>query len=94
MGKQYFVAEPGDVALLHPHNDTEILYPGTESTQSYGFCFNGTLCPEVFRLLGLEHVCCLTIRNREEFEECCKRLLDIAKLRGSPDNVTSILVSV
>ena len=26
--------------------------------------------------------------------QCCKRLLDIAKLRGSPDNVTSILVSV
>ena len=85
MGKQYFVAEPGDVALLHPHNDTEILYPGTESTQSYGFCFNGTLCPEVFRLLGLEHVCCLTIRNREEFEECCKRLLDSVKEYRSRD---------
>ena len=27
-------------------------------------------------------------------QNCCKRLLDIAKLRGSPDNVTSILVSV
>ena len=27
-------------------------------------------------------------------ERCCKRLLDIAVSRGSPDNVTSILVSV
>ena len=27
-------------------------------------------------------------------QNCCKRLLDIAKTRGSPDNVTSILVSV
>ena len=27
-------------------------------------------------------------------QKCCKRLLDIAKLRGSPDNVTSILVSI
>ena len=27
-------------------------------------------------------------------KKCCKRLLDIAKMRGSPDNVTSILVSV
>ena len=26
--------------------------------------------------------------------QCCKRLLDIAKMRGSPDNVTSILVSL
>ena len=27
-------------------------------------------------------------------EECCQRLLDIAKNRGAPDNVTSVLVSV
>ena len=27
-------------------------------------------------------------------QNCCKRLLNIAKMRGSPDNVTSILVSV
>lgn len=26
--------------------------------------------------------------------DCCERLLDIAKLRGSPDNVTSVLVSI
>ena len=75
MGKQCFIAEPGDVALLHPHNDTEILYPGTESTRSYGFCFNGTLCPEVFRSLGLEHISCLTVKKKTEFEECCRRLL-------------------
>lgn len=27
-------------------------------------------------------------------ENCCQRLLDIAKMRGAPDNVTSILVTV
>lgn len=27
-------------------------------------------------------------------ENCCQRLLDIAKMRGAPDNVTSILVAV
>ena len=27
-------------------------------------------------------------------EHCCQRLLDIAKNRGAPDNVTSILLSV
>lgn len=79
MGKQCFIAEPGDVALLHPHNDTEILYPGTESTRSYGFCFNGTLCPEVFRSLGLEHISCLTVKKKTEFEECCRRLLESVK---------------
>ena len=27
-------------------------------------------------------------------EECCQRLLEIAKNRGAPDNVTSVLVSI
>jgi protein phosphatase len=27
-------------------------------------------------------------------DNCCQRLLDIANMRGSPDNVTSVLVMV
>ena len=27
-------------------------------------------------------------------QQCCQRLLDIAKNRGAPDNVTSILVQI
>ena len=27
-------------------------------------------------------------------QDCCQRLLDIAKNRGAPDNVTSILIAV
>jgi protein phosphatase len=27
-------------------------------------------------------------------EDCCQRLLDIAKNRGAPDNVTSVLIAV
>lgn len=30
----------------------------------------------------------------EDRSDCCERLLEIAKLRGSPDNVTSVLVSI
>ena len=30
----------------------------------------------------------------EEKQQCCERLLDIAKKRGAPDNVTSILVQI
>lgn len=30
----------------------------------------------------------------EDKSDCCQRLLEIAKLRGSPDNVTSVLVSI
>ena len=29
-----------------------------------------------------------------EKSQCCERLLDIAKKRGAPDNVTSVLVVI
>ena len=34
------------------------------------------------------------VAHGQEKEKCCQRLLDIAKKRGAPDNVTSVLVSV
>ena len=34
------------------------------------------------------------VAHGQEKEKCCQRLLDIAKNRGAPDNVTSILVSI
>ena len=27
-------------------------------------------------------------------QQCCQRLLDIAKNRGAPDNVTSVLIQI
>ena len=34
------------------------------------------------------------VAHGQEKEKCCQRLLDIAKKRGAPDNVTSVLVAV
>ncbi len=34
------------------------------------------------------------VQHGEEIERCCQRLLDIAKRRGAPDNVTSVLIAV
>ena len=34
------------------------------------------------------------VAHGQEKEKCCQRLLDIAKKRGAPDNVTSILVQI
>ena len=74
-GKHCFIAQPGDVVLLYPNSDSDILYPGNEPVESYGFCFNGVLLPELFRVLGLEQVLCLTVRPNSEFEDCCQKLL-------------------
>ena len=34
------------------------------------------------------------VAHGQDKDKCCQRLLDIAKKRGAPDNVTSVLVSV
>ena len=34
------------------------------------------------------------VAHEEDREQCCRRLLEIAKKRGAPDNVTSVLVAV
>ena len=34
------------------------------------------------------------VAHGRDREQCCQRLLDIAKKRGAPDNVTSVLVSL
>ena len=34
------------------------------------------------------------VAHGQEKEKCCQRLLDIAKKRGAPDNVTSVLVAI
>ena len=34
------------------------------------------------------------VAHGQDKEKCCQRLLDIAKKRGAPDNVTSVLVSI
>jgi protein phosphatase len=34
------------------------------------------------------------VAHGQDKEHCCERLLDIAKNRGAPDNVTSVLVQL
>ena len=33
------------------------------------------------------------ITHNEDLSECCQRLIDIAKTRGAPDNVTLVLIA-
>lgn len=77
--KQYFIAEANDVVLLHPYNDTEMLHLPNEPLSIYGFVFNGSLLPEIFHALHLEYTCGITVKERSDFEKCCKRLLNAVK---------------
>ena len=74
---------------------------GTESTVtcdlfhkkvSRGDCF--LLCSDGLSNLMDDQEILFEVAHGQEKEKCCQRLLDIAKKRGAPDNVTSILVAI
>ena len=52
-----------------------------------------TLCSDGLSSLLLDQEILFEIVHGEQKEDCCQRLLEIAKNRGAPDNVTVVLVS-
>ena len=52
------------------------------------------LCTDGLTNLLDEQEILFEVAHEEDKEQCCQRLLDIAKRRGAPDNVTSILVEI
>ena len=52
------------------------------------------LCSDGLSNLLDEQEILYEVAHEEEKAQCCQRLLDIAKKRGAPDNVTSVLVAV
>ena len=52
------------------------------------------LCTDGLSNLVDEQEILFEVAHGLEKQQCCQRLLDIAKRRGAPDNVTSILVVI
>ncbi len=52
------------------------------------------LCTDGLSNLMDEQEILFEVAHGQDREQCCERLLDIAKKRGAPDNVTSILVAL
>lgn len=59
---------------------------------SRGDCF--LLCSDGLSNLMDDQEILFEVAHGQEKNKCCQRLLDIAKNRGAPDNVTSVLVTV
>ena len=59
---------------------------------SRGDCF--LLCSDGLSNLMDDQEILFEVAHGQEKNKCCQRLLDIAKNRGAPDNVTSVLVAV
>ena len=57
-----------------------------------GACF--LLCTDGLSNLMDDQEILFEVAHDQDREQCCGRLLDIAKKRGAPDNVTSVLVSL
>ena len=52
------------------------------------------LCSDGLTNLVHDQEILFEVVHGEDKEQCCQRLLDIAKNRGAPDNVTSVLVQI
>ncbi len=52
------------------------------------------LCTDGLSNLMDEQEILFEVAHGQDREQCCQRLLDIALMRGAPDNVTSVLVSL
>lgn len=74
---------------------------GTEAQVAYdifhckvekGACF--LLCTDGLSNLMDDQEILFEVAHGPDRDQCCERLLDIAKKRGAPDNVTSVLVTV
>ena len=52
------------------------------------------LCTDGLSNLMDEQEILFEVVHGEDKQQCCQRLLDIAKNRGAPDNVTSILIEI
>ena len=57
-----------------------------------GCCF--LLCTDGLSNMMDDQEILFEVAHGQDREHCCERLLDIAKKRGAPDNVTSILVAI
>ena len=57
-----------------------------------GACF--LLCTDGLSNLMDDQEILFEVAHGQDKAQCCERLLDIAKKRGAPDNVTSVLVTV
>ena len=57
-----------------------------------GTCF--LLCSDGLSNMIDDQEILFEVAHGQDREKCCERLLDIAKKRGAPDNVTSVLVEV
>ena len=66
----------------------DIYHPSVEK----GACF--LLCTDGLSNLMDDQEILFEVAHGQDKEQCCRRLLDIAKRRGAPDNVTSVLVDL
>ena len=66
----------------------DIVYKNAEK----GTCF--LLCTDGLSNLMDDQEILFEVAHGQDREQCCARLLDIAKKRGAPDNVTCVLVAL
>ena len=68
--------------------ECDVFHPETEKDAYFLLCTDG-----LSNLMDDQEIL-FEVAHSQDREQCCARLLDIAKKRGAPDNVTSVLVAL
>ena len=96
-GSRAYIAEAGDLCLLHPHCDNDLLYqPGTECRKA-GLILIGSLLPEIMKTLHLDRI--NTIRmdpalwnsSFERIKDNLRRIMDPAAKRRLSGEIFELL---
>jgi len=73
-GKKGYVAEAGDLCLLHPGIDHDLLYDSAEKCTKLGIILEGQLLPHILKTLRLEHLDVIHLPDSKRLDEIFRRL--------------------
>ncbi|MDY5697234.1 MAG: AraC family transcriptional regulator [Victivallales bacterium] len=78
-GRKSFIAESGDVVLMKPGNDVDLLHLPQKTSRSWGFIFCGSQIEEIIRMFEFNQLTCTRLPDRKRFAARCSGLHNILK---------------
>ena len=78
-GRKSFIAESGDVVLMKPGNDVDLLHLPQKTSRIWGFIFNGSQVEEIIRMFEFNQLTCTRLPDRKRFAARCSGLHNVLK---------------
>ncbi len=93
-GERAWIAEPGDLSILHPGQDTELLYlPESGECRKFGMIPDGPLLPFLMNRLNLDGICNIHFPDPNPLETLAERFWNALRNddETAPERISGIL---